>query len=168
MQGVLGSEKAHTDSLGLLSHNYYKYNFLLKKGENFESLLKPVGLLSLGYDSIGDYRGTNYAQQSFESFNVGLGAGVEYALVNEKNSYIFSLLAKKNLYNSADQVFVSLSNAQNFIGYELNPEPLTFQLDFIGKNQFDNGFALQYWFSVMSDVDGGYGGKGNISLEYKF
>ncbi|PKT76750.1 hypothetical protein BCM35_08045 [Helicobacter winghamensis] len=168
MQGVLGSEKAHTDSLGLLSHNYYKYNFLLKKGENFESLLKPVGLLSLGYDSIGDYRGTNYAQQSFESFNVGLGTGVEYALVNEKNSYIFSLLAKKNLYNSADQVFVSLSNAQNFIGYELNPEPLTFQLDFIGKNQFDNGFALQYGFSVMSDVDGGYGGKGNISLEYKF
>lgn len=81
---------------------------------------------------------------------------------------IFFTLSKKNLYNSADQVFVSLSNAQNFIGYELNPEPLTFQLDFIGKNQFDNGFALQYGFSVMSDVDGGYGGKGNISLEYKF
>ncbi|QOQ90886.1 hypothetical protein HW260_00490 [Helicobacter cinaedi] len=61
-------------------------------------------------------------QQAFNAFNVGLGAGVEYALVGKKTSYTFSLLAKQNVHSSANQVFVTLSNAQNFIGYEINPQ----------------------------------------------
>ncbi len=168
VQGILGGEKAKADSLGLLSHSYYKYRFLLKETHNFESVLKPVGLFSIGYNGIGEYRGTNYAQQAFNAFNVGLGAGVEYALVSKKTSYTFSLLAKQNVYSSANQVFVTLSNAQNFIGYEINPTALTFQLGFVGTKQFDKGFALQYGLTGMSDIQGGFGGKGDIRLEYKF
>ena len=168
VQGVLGSENAKSNSYGLLSHNYYKYHYALKKGEKFESFIKPMGLLSVGYDGIGTYKGSNYAQKGFDAFNIGLGAGVEYALVGEKESYGFSLLARQNIYNSANQVFVSLSNAKSFIGYELNAEPLTFELDFIGRRELDKGFGLQYGFSIMSDVEGGYGGRGNINLEYKF
>ncbi|WP_270972004.1 S6 family peptidase [Campylobacter upsaliensis] len=168
VQGVLGSENAKSNSYGLLSHNYYKYHYALKKGEKFESFIKPMGLLSVGYDGIGTYKGSNYAQKDFDAFNIGLGAGVEYALVGEKESYGFSLLARQNIYNSANQVFVSLSNAKSFIGYELNAEPLTFELDFIGRRELDKGFGLQYGFSIMSDVEGGYGGRGNINLEYKF
>ncbi len=168
VQGILGGEKAKADSLGLLSHSYYKYRFLLKETDNFESVLKPVGLFSIGYNGIGEYRGTNYAQQAFNAFNVGLGAGVEYALVSKKTSYTFSLLAKQNVYSSANQVFVTLSNAQNFIGYEINPTALTFQLGFVGTKQFDKGFALQYGLTGMSDIQGGFGGKGDIRLEYKF
>lgn len=168
VQGILGGEKAKADSLGLLSHSYYKYRFLLKETDSFESMLKPVGLFSIGYNGIGEYRGTNYAQQAFNAFNVGLGAGVEYALVGKKTSYTFSLLAKQNVYSSANQVFVTLSNAQNFIGYEINPTALTFQLGFVGTKQFDKGFALQYGLTGMSDIQGGFGGKGDIRLEYKF
>ena len=168
VQGILGGEKAKADSLGLLSHSYYKYRFLLKETDSFESMLKPVGLFSIGYNGIGEYRGTNYAQQAFNAFNVGLGAGVEYALVSKKTSYTFSLLAKQNVYSSANQVFVTLSNAQNFIGYEINPTALTFQLGFVGTKQFDKGFALQYGLTGMSDIQGGFGGKGDIRLEYKF
>lgn len=168
VQGILGGEKAKADSLGLLSHSYYKYRFLLKETDSFESVLKPVGLFSIGYNGIGEYRGTNYAQQAFNAFNVGLGAGVEYALVSKKTSYTFSLLAKQNVYSSANQVFVTLSNAQNFIGYEINPTALTFQLGFVGTKQFDKGFALQYGLTGMSDIQGGFGGKGDIRLEYKF
>lgn len=168
VQGILGGEKAKADSLGLLSHSYYKYRFLLKETDSFESMLKPVGLFSIGYNGIGEYRGTNYAQQAFNAFNVGLGAGVEYALVGKKTSYTFSLLAKQNVYSSANQVFVTLSNAQNFIGYEINPTALTFQLGFVGTKQFDKGFALQYGLTGMSDIQGGFGGKGDIRFEYKF
>lgn len=168
VQGILGGEKAKADSLGLLSHSYYKYRFLLKETDSFESVLKPVGLFSIGYNGIGEYRGTNYAQQAFNAFNVGLGAGVEYALVSKKTSYTFSFLAKQNVYSSANQVFVTLSNAQNFIGYEINPTALTFQLGFVGTKQFDKGFALQYGLTGMSDIQGGFGGKGDIRLEYKF
>ncbi len=168
VQGILGGEKAKADSLGLLSHSYYKYRFLLKETDSFESMLKPVGLFSIGYNGIGEYRGTNYAQQAFNAFNVGLSAGVEYALVGKKTSYTFSLLAKQNVYSSANQVFVTLSNAQNFIGYEINPTALTFQLGFVGTKQFDKGFALQYGLTGMSDIQGGFGGKGDIRLEYKF
>lgn len=168
VQGILGGEKAKADSLGLLSHSYYKYRFLLKETDSFETMLKPVGLFSIGYNGIGEYRGTNYAQQAFNAFNVGLGAGVEYALVGKKTSYTFSLLAKQNVYSSANQVFVTLSNAQNFIGYEINPTALTFQLGFVGTKQFDKGFALQYGLTGMSDIQGGFGGKGDIRLEYKF
>lgn len=68
VQGILGGEKAKADSLGLLSHSYYKYRFLLKETDSFESMLKPVGLFSIGYNGIGEYKGTNYAQQAFNAF----------------------------------------------------------------------------------------------------
>ena len=168
VQGILGSESAKADSLGLLSHTYYKYRYVLRKTEHFESVVKPMGLLSISYNGIGEYRGTNYVQQSLNAFNMGLGAGVEYALAGKRASYTFSLLAKQNVYSSAKEVFVTLSNAQNFIGYELNPMALTFQLGFVGTKQFDKGFALQYGLSAMGDIQGGYGGKGDIRLEYKF
>ena len=168
LSGVLGSENLKANSLGLLSHTYYKYRFVLKKGERFDSILKPVGLLSVGHNGIGAYTGTNYKQQALNAFNLGLGAGVEYALLGRKQSYTLSFLARQNVYSSADQIFVSLSNAQNSIGYELNPINLTFQLGFVGSAQLGRGFTLQYGLAGTADIKGGYGGKADVKLEYKF
>ena len=75
LSGVLGSENLKASSLGVLSHTYYKYRFVLKKGERFDSILKPVGLLSVGHNGIGAYTGTNYKQQALNAFNLGLGVG---------------------------------------------------------------------------------------------
>lgn len=168
LSGVLGSENLKANSLGLLSHTYYKYRFVLKKGERFDSILKPVGLLSFGHNGIGAYTGTNYKQQALNAFNLGLGAGVEYALLGRKQSYTLSFLARQNVYSSANQIFVSLSNAQNSIGYELNPINLTFQLGFMGSAQLGRGFTLQYGLAGVADIKGGYGGKADVKLEYKF
>ena len=168
LSGVLGSENLKASSLGVLSHTYYKYRFVLKKGERFDSILKPVGLLSVGHNGIGAYTGTNYKQQALNAFNLGLGAGVEYALLGRKQSYTLSFLARQNVYSSADQIFVSLSNAQNSIGYELNPINLTFQLGFMGSAQLSRGFTLQYGLAGVADIKGGYGGKADVKLEYKF
>ena len=168
LSGVLGSENLKANSLGLLSHTYYKYRFVLKKGERFDSILKPVGLLSVGHNGIGAYTGTNYKQHALNAFNLGLGAGVEYALLGRKQSYTLSFLARQNVYSSADQIFVSLSNAQNSIGYELNPINLTFQLGFMGSAQLGRGFTLQYGLAGVADIKGGYGGKADVKLEYKF
>lgn len=168
LSGVLGSENLKADSLGLLSHTYYKYRFVLAKSSKLESVLKPVGLLSVGYNGIGAYTGTNYKQQALNAFNLGLGAGVEYALLGRKQSYTLSFLARQNVYSSADQIFVSLSNAQNSIGYELNPINLTFQLGFVGSAQLGRGFTLQYGLAGVADIKGGYGGKADVKLEYKF
>ena len=168
LSGVLGSENLKASSLGVLSHTYYKYRFVLKKGERFDSILKPVGLLSVGHNGIGAYTGTNYKQQALNAFNLGLGAGVEYALLGRKQSYTLSFLARQNVYSSADQIFVSLSNAQNSIGYELNPINLTFQLGFVGSAQLGRGFTLQYGLAGTADIKGGYGGKADVKLEYKF
>lgn len=168
LSGVLGSENLKASSLGVLSHTYYKYRFVLKKGERFDSILKPVGLLSVGHNGIGAYTGANYKQQALNAFNLGLGAGVEYALLGRKQSYTLSFLARQNVYSSADQIFVSLSNAQNSIGYELNPINLTFQLGFVGSAQLGRGFTLQYGLAGVADIKGGYGGKADVKLEYKF
>lgn len=168
LSGVLGSENLKASSLGVLSHTYYKYRFVLKKGERFDSILKPVGLLSVGHNGIGAYTGTNYKQHALNAFNLGLGAGVEYALLGRKQSYTLSFLARQNVYSSADQIFVSLSNAQNSIGYELNPINLTFQLGFMGSAQLGRGFTLQYGLAGTADIKGGYGGKADVKLEYKF
>lgn len=168
LSGVLGSENLKASSLGLLSHTYYKYRFVLKKGERFDSILKPVGLLSVGHNGIGAYTGANYKQHALNAFNLGLGAGVEYALLGRKQSYTLSFLARQNVYSSADQIFVSLSNAQNSIGYELNPINLTFQLGFVGSAQLGRGFTLQYGLAGVADIKGGYGGKADVKLEYKF
>lgn len=168
LSGVLGSENLKASSLGVLSHTYYKYRFVLKKGERFDSILKPVGLLSVGHNGIGAYTGTNYKQHALNAFNLGLGAGVEYALLGRKQSYTLSFLARQNVYSSADQIFVSLSNAQNSIGYELNPINLTFQLGFMGSAQLGRGFTLQYGLAGVADIKGGYGGKADVKLEYKF
>ena len=168
LSGVLGSENLKANSLGVLSHTYYKYRFVLKKGERFDSILKPVGLLSFGHNGIGAYTGTNYKQQALNAFNLGLGAGVEYAILGRKQSYTLSFLARQNVYSSADQIFVSLSNAQNSIGYEINPINLTFQLGFMGSAQLGRGFTLQYGLAGVADIKGGYGGKADVKLEYKF
>lgn len=168
LSGVLGSENLKASSLGVLSHTYYKYRFVLKKGERFDSILKPVGLLSVGHNGIGAYTGTNYKQHALNAFNLGLGAGVEYALLGRKQSYTLSFLARQNVYSSANQIFVSLSNAQNSIGYELNPINLTFQLGFVGSAQLGRGFTLQYGLAGVADIKGGYGGKADVKLEYKF
>lgn len=168
LSGVLGSENLKANSLGLLSHTYYKYRFVLKKGERFDSILKPVGLLSVGHNGIGAYTGANYKQHALNAFNLGLGAGVEYALLGRKQSYTLSFLARQNVYSSADQIFVSLSNAQNSIGYELNPINLTFQLGLVGSAQLGRGFTLQYGLAGVADIKGGYGGKADVKLEYKF
>lgn len=168
LSGVLGNENLKANSLGVLSHTYYKYRFVLKKGERFDSILKPVGLLSFGHNGIGAYTGTNYKQQALNAFNLGLGAGVEYALLGRKQSYTLSFLARQNVYSSANQIFVSLSNAQNSIGYELNPINLTFQLGFMGSAQLGRGFTLQYGLAGVADIKGGYGGKADVKLEYKF
>ena len=168
LSGVLGSENLKANSLGVLSHTYYKYRFVLKKGERFDSILKPVGLLSFGHNGIGAYTGTNYKQQALNAFNLGLGAGVEYALLGRKQSYTLSFLARQNVYSSADQIFVSLSNAQNSIGYELNPINLTFQLGFMGSAQLGRGFTLQYGLAGTADIKDSYGGKADVKLEYKF
>ena len=168
LSGVLGSENLKASSLGVLSHTYYKYRFVLKKGERFDSILKPVGLLSVGYNGIGAYTGTNYKQHALNAFNLGLGAGVEYALLGRKQSYTLSFLARQNVYSSADQIFVSLSNASSFIGYELNPINLTFQLGLVGSAQLGRGFTLQYGLAGVADIKGGYGGKADVKLEYKF
>ena len=168
LSGVLGSENLKANSLGVLSHTYYKYRFVLKKGERFDSILKPVGLLSVGHNGIGAYTGTNYKQHALNAFNLGLGAGVEYALLGRKQSYTLSFLARQNVYSSADQIFVSLSNAQNSISYELNPINLTFQLGFVGSAQLGRGFTLQYGLAGTADIKGGYGGKADVKLEYKF
>lgn len=168
LSGVLGSENLKANSLGVLSHTYYKYRFVLKKGERFDSILKPVGLLSVGHNGIGAYTGTNYKQHALNAFNLGLGVGVEYALLGRKQSYTLSFLARQNVYSSANQIFVSLSNAQNSIGYELNPINLTFQLGFVGSAQLGRGFTLQYGLAGVADIKGGYGGKADVKLEYKF
>lgn len=168
LSGVLGSENLKANSLGVLSHTYYKYRFVLKKGERFDSILKPVGLLSFGHNGIGAYTGTNYKQQALNAFNLGLGAGVEYAILGRKQSYTLSFLARQNVYSSADQIFVSLSNAQNSIGYEINPINLTFQLGFMGSAQLGRGFTLQYGLAGTADIKGSYGGKADVKLEYKF
>lgn len=168
LSGVLGSENLKANSLGLLSHTYYKYRFVLKKGEKFDSILKPMGLLSVGYNGIGAYTGASYKQHALNAFNLGLGAGVEYTLASAKSSYTLSFLAKQNVYSSADQIFVSLSNAQNFISYDLNPINLTFQLGFVGSAQLGRGFTLQYGLAGVADIKGSYGGKADIKLEYKF
>ena len=68
LSGVLGSENLKASSLGVLSHTYYKYRFVLKKGERFDSILKPVGLLSVGHNGIGAYTGTNYKQHALNAF----------------------------------------------------------------------------------------------------
>lgn len=68
LSGVLGSENLKANSLGLLSHTYYKYRFVLKKGEKFDSILKPMGLLSVGYNGIGAYTGASYKQHALNAF----------------------------------------------------------------------------------------------------
>ncbi len=93
---------------------------------------------------------------------------MEYTLASAKSSYTLSFLAKQNVYSSADQIFVSLSNAQNFISYDLNPINLTFQLGFVGSAQLGRGFTLQYGLAGVADIKGSYGGKADIKLEYKF
>ncbi|MDY5950434.1 MAG: S6 family peptidase [Helicobacter sp.] len=167
-QNNMPSDSMRAGTFGWLWSSYYKYKFDFGNLGEFKQVLKPVGLINIGFNGIGAFSGTTYKQKAYNDFNFALGAGVEYSIVKENAIYSAQVIAKQGVYSSGDQIFVSLSNAQNFMGYDLRNNTLGFQLNFTGYNKFDYDLSLQYGISSLFDIQGNFGVKGDVRLQYKF
>lgn len=125
-QNNMPSDSMRAGTFGWLWSSYYKYKFDFGNLGEFKQVLKPVGLINIGFNGIGAFSGTTYKQKAYNDFNLAIGAGVEYSIVKENAIYSAQVIAKQGVYSSGDQIFVSLSNAQNFMGYDLRNNTLGF------------------------------------------
>ncbi|OBV29605.1 hypothetical protein BKN38_01695 [Helicobacter sp. CLO-3] len=135
---------------------------------HFAHILKPVGQLSFAYNGGGGFRSQNFRQQSINDAYLALGVGGEYVLSSKDASYALQILARATLFHTQDKILVTLSNANNFISYDLRHAPVNFALNFMGQNALTSALSLSYGLSALIDSSANFGLKGDVKLEYKF
>ena len=152
---------------GLLSV-YYKRVFALAPLGEFKQNIKPVALLGVGVNNIGNSIMATYKQESYNNISAEIGVGVQYTLRKDTNFYSAEILMRHNVYHSNDRVFVSLANAQSFIGYTLEHRKSSLEFNFIGSHTLTQSLYIQYGVLGLVDIGLSYGIKGDIKLGYRF
>lgn len=140
----------------------------LGSASHFAHILKPVGQLSFAYNGGGGFRSQNFRQQSINDMYLALGVGGEYVLSSKDSSYALQILARATLFHTQDKILVALSNANNFISYDLRHAPVNFALNFMGQNTLTSTLSLNYGLSTLIDSSASFGLKGDVKLEYRF
>ena len=163
------AKSAKNTAFGTLFALYYKYNFILAQNDTISHALKPVAILALGYNRNGAFEIDEYKQATYNSVNFSYGFGVEYNAVMSESFYSLALTLKDMAYSGGERVFMSLSGAQNFIGYTLESAPrFSAEINLIGSHKLTDALYLQYGIAGMVDSGANYGAKGDIKLGYKF
>lgn len=163
------AKSAKNTAFGTLFALYYKYNFILAQNDTISHALKPVVVLALGYNRNGAFEIDEYKQATYNSVNFSYGFGVEYNAVMSESFYSLALTLKDMAYGGGEHVFMSLSGAQNFIGYSLESAPrFSAEINLIGSHKLTDALYLQYGIAGMVDSGANYGAKGDIKIGYKF
>ncbi|MGX2983763.1 S6 family peptidase [Helicobacter sp. 23-1045] len=163
------AQNAESTALGANITAQYKYNFIISDSEKITHALKPIALLSFGYNYNGAWSSAQYEQGAYHSTTFAYGAGVEYNAVMSESFYSVQLALKDNLAMSGGVVGVTLKGAKNFIGYSVESAPrLSFELNMIGSHKLTNALYLQYGIALMADTGANYGAKGDVKVGYKF
>lgn len=163
------AKSAKNTAFGTLFALYYKYNFILAQNDTISHALKPVVVLALGYNRNGAFEIDEYKQATYNSVNFSYGFGVEYNAVMSESFYSLALTLKDMAYSGGERVFMSLSGAQNFIGYSLESAPrFSAEINLIGSHKLTDALYLQYGIAGMVDSGTNYGAKGDIKIGYKF
>lgn len=166
---TIESKSAKNTAFGTLFALYYKYNFILAQNDTISHALKPVVVLALGYNRNGAFEIDEYKQATYNSVNFSYGFGVEYNAVMSESFYSLALTLKDMAYSGGERVFMSLSGAQNFIGYSLESAPrFSAEINLIGSHKLTDALYLQYGIAGMVDSGANYGAKGDIKIGYKF
>lgn len=166
---TIESKSAKNTAFGTLFALYYKYNFILAQNDTISHALKPVAILALGYNRNGAFEIDEYKQATYNSVNFSYGFGVEYSAVMSESFYSLALTLKDMAYSGGERVFMSLSGAQNFIGYSLESAPrFSTEINLIGSHKLTDALYLQYGIAGMVDSGTNYGAKGDIKIGYKF
>lgn len=166
---TIESKSAKNTAFGTLFALYYKYNFILAQNDTISHVLKPVVVLALGYNRNGAFEIDEYKQATYNSVNFSYGFGVEYNAVMSESFYSLALTLKDMAYSGGERVFMSLSGAQNFIGYSLESAPrFSAEINLIGSHKLTDALYLQYGIAGMVDSGANYGAKGDIKIGYKF
>ncbi|SQB98884.1 anti-codon nuclease masking agent [Helicobacter fennelliae] len=166
---TIESKSAKNTAFGTLFALYYKYNFILAQNDTISHALKPVVVLALGYNRNGAFEIDEYKQATYNSVNFSYGFGVEYNAVMSESFYSLALTLKDMAYSGGERVFMSLSGAQNFIGYSLESAPrFSAEINLIGSHKLTDALYLQYGIAGMVDSGTNYGAKGDIKIGYKF
>ena len=141
------AKSAKNTAFGTLFALYYKYNFILAQNDTISHALKPVAVLALGYNRNGAFEINEYKQATYNSVNFSYGLGVEYNAVMSESFYSLALTLKDMAYSGSKSVFMSLSGAQNFIGYSLESAPrFSAEINLIGsQTRYTCNMESQEW-----------------------
>lgn len=162
-RSIHGSEAASVKSTGVLSSNYYKYEVAHDRIQS----IKPVLALEFGTNGVKGFKNDRYKQKDINDFNVALGAGAEYVLNGNENTFIAQFLVKQSVYHSADKTYVSLNNSDEYVDYKLDDSGLSYKLNLTADTKLTKNWGLAYQVTGMLN-NHSYGVSGSVKAGYKF
>ncbi|WP_185900155.1 S6 family peptidase [Campylobacter sp. MIT 99-7217] len=164
----LSDDSFSAKSTGILWDTYYKYGFELENLKDYQQSIKPVALLSLGFNSFGEERGKMYKKQAYSDLGMQVGIGLEYMLGRENLFYNAQALIRQPLFHTAKNVNLSLANAQTMINYALKEEETSLGLSLSAAHRINKSFYMQYELSSILDTASNYGIKGDVKFGFLF
>lgn len=160
--------KINDKSYGANFANYFKYR-ILSVGDSVKFGLKPFILADFNYVILPRSESEFYVRNKFENLTIGAGAGLEMEIVAQYVAHTLQFLAKSDVYNSNNNMGLKLKFATNdFLPYMISKNAINFELNWIGKQDFDNNLNLEYGIGGLINLKKEYGVKGNLRLIYIF
>lgn len=164
---TLKDDNANSVNFATLWNTYYKYAFNFGD-KNLRQSVKPVALFDMGFNHVGEVKGSVYKMESYNDFSLELGAGVEYTLARKNLFFSAQILARQPLFHSKDSINLTLANAITTINYNLRSDTTAFELALSGAHTFKERFYMQYALLNLVDLNSNFAFKADIKFGFLF
>ncbi|MDL0107504.1 hypothetical protein NYG93_00190 [Campylobacter felis] len=168
---IIGKSKKYNDLATAKMTDYsfgvsgiYKYAFELNENQ----AIKPILGLEYVVNQMAGYTLDimKIADYDYRALNGILGA--EYAYINENLFFSVGISGKKAIHSSNDKIRIGIDGSNRFIGYDLQGDKVTYNLDLMTDYKINNALTLGINANFQTTFRGESGASGLFKAEYHF
>ncbi|WP_270959949.1 S6 family peptidase [Campylobacter upsaliensis] len=168
---IIGKSKKYNDLATAKMTDYsfgvsgiYKYAFELNENQ----AIKPILGLEYVVNQMAGYTLDimKIADYDYRALNGILGA--EYAYINENLFFSAGISGKKAIHSSNDKIRIGIDGSNRFIGYDLQGDKVTYNLDLMTDYKINNALTLGINANFQTTFRGESGASGLFKAEYHF
>ncbi|WP_270990919.1 S6 family peptidase [Campylobacter upsaliensis] len=168
---IIGKSKKYNDLATAKMTDYsfgvsgiYKYAFELNENQ----AIKPILGLEYVVNQMAGYTLDimKIADYDYHALNGILGA--EYAYINENLFFSAGISGKKAIHSSNDKIRIGIDGSNRFIGYDLQGDKVTYNLDLMTDYKINNALTLGINANFQTTFRGESGASGLFKAEYHF
>ncbi|MEB2811264.1 S6 family peptidase [Campylobacter upsaliensis] len=168
---IIGKSKKYNDLATAKMTDYsfgvsgiYKYAFELNENQ----AIKPILGLEYVVNQMAGYTLDimKIADYDYRALNGILGA--EYAYINENLFFSTGISGKKAIHSSNDKIRIGIDGSNRFIGYDLQGDKMTYNLDLMTDYKINNALTLGINANFQTTFRGESGASGLFKAEYHF